>query len=372
MRHFFARGQITARAFSLLFSLLLLLPGAAPASGAWYSLSQLEAGATILPEETVTGEVTLTFLGDCTLGDQVTRRNAPLGFARKIDQMGYDYPFRQLRRLTAGDDLTVANLETVLSDRKLTRVSKEYNFIRSADYTGILTAGDIDCVTLANNHTHDFGDEGYEDTQAALEAVGIAWIGTDSPAVWVSDEGLLLGFLGVSHSLVGDRYQRYRQQIQALRGLGCAAVITVMHAGTEYDYDAPDQYQRQIVERSIAGGTDLIVGHHPHVVQGYALPEGVPVVYSLGNCSFGGTTHARDSDALALQVVMTFSEGRLTAQQLHFYPISITGDARYNDYSPVFLSGSDAERVLAKMKDSTGWDPGSFSDSEGAVVVVPK
>ncbi len=139
-----------------------------------------------------------------------------------------------------------------------------------------------------------------------------------------------------------------------------------MHAGTEYSYTAPDDYQRQIARRAAARGSCLVIGHHPHVVQGLDTVSGIPVAWSLGNCSFGGTTRAKDSDALAVQAVLSFREGELTDTALHFYPISITGDARYNDYSPRFLDGADAERVLEKMRKSTGTDPGPWDPEEGA------
>ena len=69
-----------------------------------------------------------------------------------------------------------------------------------------------------------------------------------------------------------------------------------------------------------------------------------------------------------LQAVLVFEEDRLTGIDLHFYPISITSDERYNNYSPRFLDGKDAERVLGKMKKSTGTDPGLWTEDEGAVV----
>ena len=366
MRHLFFR-RIAAAA---LLCLLLPFPGSSLAGGAWHSLSELQGSEYVLADQDATCEVRMTFLGDCTLGGETSKRSSRLGFVRKIEEYGYEHPFRQLSLLTSADDLTVANLEVVLSDRDLKKVKKKYNFIGPTAYTGILTSGGIDCVTIANNHTHDFGDEGYADTKAALDLAGVAWFGSDSPAVWISDDGIMLGFIGVSYSLTGDRYKRYSQQYQALRDIGCSAVITVMHAGTEYSYDPPDNYQKQIVDRAVGCGTDLIVGHHPHVVQGYTIQDGVPVIYSLGNCSFGGTTHAKDSDALVLQAVMSFENGALVKQELHFYPISITGDSHYNDYSPVFLTGSDAERVLNKLLKSTCFDPGTFDETEGAVVTL--
>ena len=84
------------------------------------------------------------------------------------------------------------------------------------------------------------------------------------------------------------------------------------------------------------------------MVQGYEIRDGVPVVYSLGNCVFGGNTNPRDHDALAVQADLSFEDGELTDVALRFYPISVSGEKTYNDYSPVLLSGTDAERVLQK------------------------
>jgi poly-gamma-glutamate synthesis protein (capsule biosynthesis protein) len=148
--------------------------------------------------------------------------------------------------------------------------------------------------------------------------------------------------------------------------MGCGAVITVMHAGTEYD-PKPDGYQRQIVAKA-APVSSLIVGHHPHIVQGVEDRDGVPVVYSLGNCVFGGNGNPKDHDALALQAELHFDEGELTGITLHFYPISVTGEANFNDYSPVLLEGKGAERVLRKMEESTGVSPGMFDRETGAVM----
>ena len=312
----------------------------------------------------------MTFLGDCTLGGEEKTRNAAGGFIRTIERNGFEYPFRNLSVLTAADDLTVANLEGVLSDRKLSKVKKTYNFIGPAAYTGILKAGSVECVTLANNHSHDYDTAGYQDTKAALEAEGVAYFGTDVPAVWRNEDGLMIGFLGVSGSVSGNRAKEYRKQAEYLRSIGCSAVITVMHAGTEYASE-PDGYQNQIVNLALECGSDLVIGHHPHVVQGCEIRDGVPVVYSLGNCVFGGNTNPRDHDALAVVAELSFREGVPEEITLRFYPLSVSGEAGRNDYSPVFLDGADAERVLKKMEESTGVFPGSFDASGGAVVTVP-
>ena len=355
----------------LVFLLIFQPDEPALASGKWLTVS----GEDTVPEigflvQEYTGTVSITFLGDCTLGSEEKTRTAARGFPKTIEKNGTDWPFRNLGILTADDDLTVANLECVLSDRDLPKVKKEFNFKGSAAYTEILKAGSVECVTLANNHSHDYDNAGYQDTKAALETAEIAYFGTDCSAVWQNEDGLMIGFLGVSGSLSGNRAKKYEEKAEFLRSLGCSAIITVMHAGTEYD-SAPDSYQKQIADRAIRCGSDLVIGHHPHVVQGFEIRDGIPVVYSLGNCVFGGNTNPRDHDALAVRAELSFRDGVLAGTVLRFYPISVSGEAGYNDYSPVLLAGRDAERVLKKMEESTGISPGAFDPEGGAAVSVP-
>ncbi len=361
---------LPVRAFALLLGLITLLPGAGLASGRWITFTEENPPENLgfLVNE-YTGSVTMTFLGDCTLGCDDTTRRMKVGFIQRIADNGLDFPMRYLSALTATDDLSIANLEGVLTDRELEKVDKKYNFSGPTAYTGILTSGSIECVTLANNHSHDYGDAGYQDTKDALAAAGVAYFGVDCMAVWQSDDGLLIGFTGVSWSLTGDRTKRYARQVALLRELGCAAVVTVMHAGTEYDYEPVNNYQQDIVRKARENGVDLVIGHHPHVVQGYEIRGGMPVLYSLGNCSFGGTTRARDSDALLAQAEMHFDEGALSGMTLRFYPIAITSDDRYNNYSPIFLTGRNARRVITKLEKSTGNGFDTFDEEAGVATV---
>ena len=366
------RKKKLLRCAAALWIMALALSGlpCAQASGEWITFSgepSAEQQSYLVQE--YTGTVRITFLGDCTLGGEEKTRSSARGFFRTIERKGPEWPFRNLTALTAADDLTVANLEGVLSDRDLPKVKKEFNFIGPSAYTEILKAGSVECVTLANNHSHDYDTAGYEDTKKALETAGVAYFSTDSSAVWRNGEGLMIGFLGVSGSLSGNRGKEYEKKAETLRNMGCSVLITVMHAGTEYASE-PDGYQKQIVDRAVRCGSALVVGHHPHVVQGYEIRDGVPVVYSLGNCVFGGNSNPKDHDALAVRADLSFLDGVLTGIAVHFYPISVSGEDSRNDYSPVLLSGTAAERVLKKMETSTGADPGAFDDMEGAVVNV--
>lgn len=355
----------------ILLLLLLLLPTVSCASGILRTVTGSPSPEDqFLVTEEYTGEIRITFLGDCTLGGETPPRYPGLEFADRIRENGMAFPFRDLIRLTGADDLTVANLECVLSDRDLTKTEKKYNFKGPTSNTEVLTLGSVECVTLANNHSHDYGTPGYRDTVAAVESAGICWFSSEAAAVWQSEQGVRIGFIGVSNSLSGTRYTQYKKAAAWLQEYGCAAVITVMHAGEEYDTAPPSAYQRQITSRAVPY-SDLIIGHHPHIVQGYTVMQGVPVVYSLGNCVFGGNARPRDLDALAVQAVLYFTESVLDRMDLHFYPISVTSEDRINNFSPRLLTGSDAERVLEKMRSTTGMDPGEWDEKEGAVVSFP-
>ena len=352
----------------VLLSLLMaaLLPAGA-LGDRWYSFQEDE-----VPQEPgflvneFTGDITITFLGDCTLGGESTSVNKYNGYVQTINRNGYAYPFKNLLALTGSDDLTVANLEGVLSDNPLDKVEKEFNFMGPADFAKILTEGSIECVTLANNHSHDYGAQGYADTKAALEAEQVAYFGSDGMAVWERD-GLMIGFVGVS----GDAGEAFERQVSQLWDMGCCCVILFMHAGRENEGTIIDR-QRQNAKKAAELGCTLVIGSHPHVVQGYDEVDGMPVVYSLGNCSFGGNHNPSDKDALAVQAVIHFEEGAPSGVTLHLYPISVSSTAERNNFCPRLLSGSSAERVLKKMEASTGWELPEYQDGAGAVIECGK
>ena len=275
------------------------------------------------------GEVTLSFLGDCTLGGESKAANSRGGFVQTALREGYDYPFLNLQSLLDGDDVTVVNLEGVLTDRTL-----------------------------------DYGAEGYADTQAALADAGVAYFDADHVAVWAHD-GVMIGFTGSAFSLSTGAQKNLRAQMDALREVGCQLIVHSMHAGTEYERE-PTSQQKTVAAHAVDMGADLVVGHHPHVVQGYELVDGVPVVYSLGNAVFGGNRDPRDYDALLLQAVFAYEDGAPVSVRLVFHPISVSGETSYNNYQPVLLAGDDARRVLDKMADSTGVTPPAYEEGQGA------
>ena len=305
-------------------------------------------------------EVTLTFGGDCTLG------GTPFGgakrFAAHIKAQGLGYPFSGLAALLAADDLTLVNLEGVLSDRSLTRVKKQYNFKGKEAYVGILTEGSVECVSLANNHTQDYGTAGYRDTVVALEGAGVAYV-DENHGVVLEKDGVRIGF--TASSLRFDR-DGFLAQAAILRELGCVAIVHVMHMGVEYA-DTLSAGQKAAAQFLADNGALLVVGHHPHVAQGLDVLGHTTVAYSLGNCVFGGNTAPRDYDAYLLQATLRFQDGVATGTQATLWPIRISGAQRGNDYRPVLLADEAAQRVLAKAQLTSGFALAPFVDGHGAV-----
>ena len=305
-------------------------------------------------------DVRLTFGGDCTLGGEAS--GSAKRFARFIAAEGYAYPFANLRPLFAADDLTLVNLEGVLSERDLPRVRKQYNFKGATGYTAILTEGSVECVSLANNHALDYGAAGKRDTVAALTAAGLAFV-DDTYVTVLEKDGVRVGFTGSGLQLNRDRFLA---QAKALRDLGCGALVHVMHTGVEYA-DAPTAGQIATARFLSENGVALVVGHHPHVAQGLATFGRTLVAYSLGNCVFGGNTDPRDYDAYVLGATLRFTDGIAERLDATAWPIRVSGAKRNNDYQPMLLTGKEAERVFRKILASSGANAAPITMGDGAL-----
>jgi len=304
-------------------------------------------------------EIRLTFGGDCTLGG--TQNGGAKRFASVVNTHGYAYPFANLLALLSEDDLTLVNLEGVLSSRKLTREKKAFNFLGDPAYTAILTQGSVECVSLANNHVLDYGAAGKADTIAALETAGLAFV-DDNYATILQKDGVRVGF-----TASGLRFDqaRFLKQAEVLRSLGCAALVHVMHMGEEYAATLT-QAQKNTAAFLAEQGVLLVVGHHPHVAQGLEIIGHTTVAYSLGNLVFGGNTDPRDYDAYLLSASLYFTDGNPKRTQVTLWPLTISGKTRSNDYQPALLSGEAALRVMKKIQQSSAFTIAPYLTGQGA------
>ena len=291
--------------------------------------------------------VTVSAVGDCTLGTDESF-NTSTNFNAYEAMNGTSYFFQNVRSILEADDATFANFEGTLTT-ETARESKEYAFKGDPSYTQILTDGSIDVVTLANNHSSDYGAKSLTDTEEALDAAGIDYCIGDKIAV-KEVNGIPTAFIGIY--VLNDgmaREEQVKQTIAAAKQQGAKLVIVAFHWGTEKATE-PDETQKSLAHTAIDCGADLVVGHHPHVLQAIEYYKGKYIAYSLGNFCFGGNSAPSDMDTMIFQQTFTIEKGKVQADAAAtVVPCSISSTAGYNDYQPTPTEGDASTSVIDRL-----------------------
>lgn len=295
--------------------------------------------------------ITLTFGGDCVLGTREEWVGMPGNFEECIGTNGMDWCFAGVRDIFLQDDFTLVNLECVLQDNNRGHnAKKQHTFRGSTANVQILSGAGIDGVNIANNHYIDYNQSGEESTKAALDAAGIRYCGYRNLFVWEKD-GIKIGFGGCRETVFYQENKAYvYRDIQALRDLGCNAVVYSCHWGEEYS-PLHNSRQQNMAQYAANSGADLVVGTHPHVVQGVDVLDGCAVLYSLGNLVFGGTHELQTFDAVLAQATLCFEDaGQYLGADITLLPVLTSGSIPANDFCPVIAKGEDAQRILSLVQ----------------------
>ncbi len=306
--------------------------------------------------------LTLSVVGDCTLGtdetfDYDTSLNA------YYENYGADYFLQNVKDIFSTDDLTIANFEGTLTDSD-EREDKTFAFKAPASYASILTGGSVEAVNTANNHSHDYGDQSFDDTLAALDDAGIVHFGYDETAV-MDVKGVKVGLVGI-YELYDhlEREQQLKNNIAKVKADGAQLIVVIFHWGNETE-TVPDSNQTTLGRIAIDEGADLVCGHHPHVLQGIETYKGRNIVYSLGNFCFGGNSSPSDMDTMIYQQTFTIdADGVKKDNVTNIIPCSISSAAYdgYNNYQPTPAEGDEATRILGKINERSSW----ISTAEGS------
>lgn len=324
--------------------------------------------------------ITLTFTGDITLGGEDLVRDTERGFSAVYRREGAEYFLKNMKDFFAEDDLTVVNLEGVLTDNMNLPQSQgikigKYFFRGEPELAEILSCASVEAVSLANNHTRDFGEQGLRDTIAAVEGAGLQWFGTydwnrrdTERFLFYEKEGVTICLMSLYWEDYGQgdvkgNGEFFRQQIQTIKESGQAdAVICVFHGGQEYDRHR-SRPQTVFTNMAMKAGADLVICHHAHVVMGMDVIGNRSVFYSLGNFCFGGNVNAYQqtkkktqdaAPALVVRAELTFSDdGTYLGQQMTLVPVQTTGvdreknaSTQANNYQPKFITGPLGAHVL--------------------------
>ena len=299
--------------------------------------------------ETEPVSITISAAGDCTLGtdeyfDPSTSLNA------YYDSNGPEYFLQNVKSIFDADDLTIVNMEGTLTE-ETARQDKTYAFKGPAEYAQILTSGGVEAANLANNHSHDYGDKSYTDTIETIEAAGIVSFGYDRTAV-MDVNGIKVGLVGTYELADGMGCEdEMIANIKAVEEQGAQIVIVSFHWGLERE-NYPTENQVNLAHSAIDNGADLVLGHHPHVLEGIEVYNGKNIVYSLGNFCFGGNSNPSDKDTMIFQQTFTVENGELTADNVtNIIPCSVSSESGYNNYQPTPLEGDEAERVRGRIEE---------------------
>lgn len=314
--------------------------------------SETDEEIAIADNEMQSVSLTVSFCGDCTLGTDVNFSKSS-SFNAKFEAV--DDPswfFANVYDIFSQDDLTIANMEGTLTTSS-SRMDKTFAFKGDAEYAQVLAEGSVEAASLANNHSRDYGEQSYTDTIEAMDDAGVPTFGYDR-IHYTTIKGVKVALIGTYELALGMGIKdEMVSNIAKARENGAQLVLVYIHWGIERE-TVPNDTQIKLGHAAIDAGADLVVGSHPHVIQGYEKYNGRYIVYSLGNFCFGGNSNPADKDCMIFQQTFTINGDEVAQDdQINVIPCSVSSVSGSNNYQPTPATGDEKDRINAKIKKST-------------------
>lgn len=297
----------------------------------------------------------LTFTGDCTLGTypECEKQKTFDTIYKKANSL--TYPFDLVKDWFEHDDRTIINFEGTLTESN-NASNKQWRFKGPASYGQMVVESSIETACLANNHSFDYGQQGYTDTVNNLRKSGIDVVEDGKVTSFTSKD---IGFSILAYDLRHvTQSEKDEKKIQAICKQIIKAkeksdiVILFMHWGTEYK-STPDNYQTSYARRMADAGADLIIGNHPHTLQGIEQYNGTYICYALGNFAFGGNATVPNSSREVMMVRAYFekTDSGASCTNISIVPCyeSSAKNAKINNYQPMPLFGEEAKKVRNRV-----------------------
>lgn len=296
-------------------------------------------------------QITISAAGDVTLGNYIGQ-----GYTNSFDYtyeqgVGDAYFFENVADIFSQDHMTLVNLEGPLTSSEEHREGQTFTISGDPGYVNILTEGNVEAVSMANNHRLDYNEQGSDDTVAALAGADITYAYDDVLGMY-EVEGIQIGIVSVNEVNDGWLVEAYlKDGIANLKENGADLVIACCHWGVEKE-NYPEDYQKSLGKKCVEWGADLVIGHHPHVLQGVEEYKGKYIVYSLGNFCFGANRNPSDKDCMIFQQTFTFRDSELTDEkEIRVIPCSISSTPKRNDYKPTPAEGEEAQRIIGRINE---------------------
>lgn len=294
-------------------------------------------------------EFTLSAAGDCTFASDI-KQPASVNFPAMYQKKTPGYFLKKVQSVFAEDDLTLVNFEGTLSDRGA-RVDKKWAFRGKPRYVKILQKGSVEAVSFANNHTRDYGEESHTDTMNILKKAEVAFA-TETRTTIKRVNGIRVGLVAMSSiETSGNPDSQLRKAMAQIKKSKPDVIIVSMHSGIEYTQTI-QPIQKSLSRTAIDLGADLVVGHHPHVIQGIDRYKGCYIVYSLGNFCFGGNTNPPDKDCFIFQQTFVVKGGKLIRKKdARVIPCRVSGTNSINNYQPTISKGKQKQNCIQRLRD---------------------
>lgn len=312
------------------------------------SCSMMESEAKTKEDEKDT-TITISAAGDCTFGSDRSSPSSVNFYSVYNKKKDPAYFFKKVKNIFVKDDMTLVNFEGTLTKRS-TRAPKRFAFKGSPGYVRILKKGSIEAVGFANNHCRDFGNGSYTDTINCFKKADVAYSSYSKTGIY-HVKGKKIGMISVNgleninsvKNLIQSGMKKLKKKKVDIR-------IVSMHAGIEHNYNVSGT-QKSIARYAVDKGADLVLGHHPHNLQGIEKYKGVYIVYSLGNFCFGGNTNPSDKDTMIFQQTFVFHKDKMKKNKstVKVIPCSVSSVSGINNYQPTPVKGKTKTRILGKL-----------------------
>lgn len=278
-----------------------------------------------------------------------------------LKQSGYSYPFESTKYVLKNADIAVVNLEAPLTNRTATFMDKEFVLKANPDSTEAIKAVGFDVATLANNHIMDYGQEGLRDTITALNKRGVSYTGAGEdlnnarkPAI-LNVKNKKIAFLAYSRVFPEEFYatdisggtapglfEYVRDDIKKIKK--DADIVIVSFHWSEELLKYPKEYQIKLAHLAIDSGANLIIGHHPHVIQGIEKYKNGLIFYSLGNFAFGSISQSSPEGILA---AVRFKSNQIISAEI--IPLNVNNKEVF--FQPKVLEGERAEVAMRNIQE---------------------
>lgn len=300
---------------------------------------------------TVTEDITITIsaAGDCTLSSDIHQYADRNFFSVYNKQKNDAYFFQNVKPIFEKDDMTIVNFEGTLSSSG-NRVDKKWAFRGKPSYIKILSQGSIEAVAFANNHVRDYGEISYKDTIDSFQKAGIVYSSYAKIGIYET-KGKKIGMISIQEvGVAKDVYEKIlTDALKKIKKKKVDLIIVSFHWGIERT-SIPTKAQVDLSHMAIDGGANLVLGHHPHVLQSIEKYKSAYIVYSLGNFCFGGNTNPPDKDTMIYQQSFTFHNDKFVpGDDVRIIPCSVSSVSTKNDYQPTPSKGSEKKRIIKKI-----------------------